>query len=136
MDYIAAEEASFASFSRLTTHTTTIAAAKSSYKQPQSTLSDKSDPPALRRCRHCKAYGNKCSKCDKSHHLPKVCRSSPRAAAVISSQVEQHGPPSYPREVDNGVDWTGGRKEGGDLFAMETEVPTRQEIGFNIGVQY
>ena len=131
MDYIAAEEASLASFSCLTTNT--IAASKSSYKQLQSTLPDKSDSPALRKCRHCgnkhlgdsspasrqehcKAYGNKCSKCEKSHHVPKMCRSSPRAAGVLSSPTDQRCPPSYPREGDNGVDWTGGRKEGGRIW--------------------
>ena len=55
VDYNAAEEASLAFFSRLTP-TNTIAAAKSSYKQLQSSLPDRSDPPALRNCKHC---GNK-----------------------------------------------------------------------------
>ena len=54
VDYIAAEEASLASFSRLTANT--IAATKSSYKQLQSSPPDRSDSPDLRKCRHC---GNK-----------------------------------------------------------------------------
>ena len=98
VDYIAAEEAAAASFSRLSN---TIAATKSSYKQQQTLHHDKNETLPLRKCKHCgkkhpgdsspdsrkeycKAYDKKCAKCDKNHHFSSVCRSAPKAAAVTT----------------------------------------------------
>ena len=101
-DYIAAEEASSASFSSLATPHT-IAGGKSSYKKqlqhPELTLPTTTcshcgarhagdSSPASRQL-HCKAYGKKCSSCEKSHHFAQVCKSRPK------NREQAAGPPGH-----------------------------------------
>ena len=157
IDYIAAEEASFASFASLQ-HPHTVAANKSSYIKLKRDRQLEETPPANTKCTHCggrhpgdnsppsrrihcKAYGKKCSNCDKPHHFPGVCKSRKKitsAAGTVTTQADQtitgsitdpsaalfhamatppsnkadNCTPSHPREVDNGVSRTSGGGQG------------------------
>ena len=98
VDYIAAEEASTASFSNMSDDHT-IAGTKSSYKQLRSHQHEKVEPVLCRFCggkhpgdmspssrqQHCKAFNKKCSKCAKQHHFAVVCQSAPKTAAPLST---------------------------------------------------
>ena len=128
VDYIAAEEASSASFLNMSAHT--IAGARSAYKQQHSGANDSSQ---LSKCKHCgskhqgdgspssrkqfcKAYDKKCSKCTKSHHFANVCRSTPSQST---------GAPVVAATTDDSV--TGALMVSANFYAMQTTIPTRHE---------
>ena len=126
VDYIAAEEASSASFSTLSL-ANTMAGTKSSYKQQQNKRPETDSGLHLVKCKHCggkhegnesrtsrqqycKAFDKKCTKCGKMHHFANVCRSSaPTAAAVTDGSV------------------TGGLISSANFYAMQTTCPTTFE---------
>jgi len=101
VDYIAAEEASSASFSSMSSKNT-IAGSKSTYKQQTGQRSTSNDLPIMVMCTHCgtkhrgnsspssrkqfcKAYDKKCTKCSKSHHFANVCKSASSVAAITTT---------------------------------------------------
>ena len=124
VDYIAAEEASSASFSSINS-AHTLGGQKSSYKKQTSLLSQGNETSIMLKCTHCgsrhqgnssvesrklncKAYDKKCTKCSKSHHFANVCKSSsPTAAAAVTDSV------------------TGGLVTPNAFYAMQSEVPSR-----------
>ena len=124
-DYIAAEEASSASFSSLATPHT-IAAGKSSYKKllhhpeplpPTTTCSHcgarhPGDSSPASRQLHCKAYGKKCSACEKSHHFAQVCKSKPKNREQVPS------PPSH-SPLTGAV-----LSDSARFYAMQTSAPS------------
>ena len=129
IDYIAAEEASSASFSSLT-NPQTIAASKSSYKQQQSNTLVPSDPPKLDKCQHCggrhpgdssqasrkqhcRAFDKKCTKCEKLHHFAPVCRSTPKTTAATITPV-----------ADNVTGAMVSNVASASFYAIQSEVPT------------
>ena len=122
VDYIAAEEASSASFSSLT-HSNTLAGQKSTYKN-QSRTQGTTEPLPLTKCshcgnkhpgdnssdsrkQHCKAYNKKCTKCAKLHHFAGVCKSTPQNAAAVT-----------------GDSVTGGLLASANFYAMVASAPT------------
>ena len=124
-DYIAAEEASSASFSSLATPHT-IAAGKSLYKKllhhpepvPSTTTCSRcgarhpgDSSPASRQL-HCKAYGKKCSACEKSHHFAQVCKSRPKNREQVASPPG-HSPPTGAVLSDSAR-----------FYAMQTSAPS------------
>ena len=125
VDYIAAEEASTASFSSMST-VHTLAGTKSAYKQQTSQRSNVNEAP-MNRCTHCgnkhegnnspgsrkqfcKAYDKKCSKCSKLHHFVNMCKSTSQVAAAV---------------VEDSV--TGGLLSSAEFYAMQVAVPTKFE---------
>ena len=129
IDYIAAEEASSASFSSLT-NPHTIAASKSSYKQQQSNTVVPSDPPKQDKCKHCggrhpgdssqasrkqhcRAFDKKCTKCEKLHHFAPVCRSTAKTTAATISPV-----------ADNVTGAMVSNVASASFYAIQSEVPT------------
>ena len=113
VDYIAAEEASSASFSNLNNPITTTIAAQSTFKRQQQLLiraaNDAITPNKCKHCggRHpgdnspasreqnCKAFGKTCTKCGKPNHFAPVCRSSPAPfpPKTVCRQPERSWPP-------------------------------------------
>ena len=126
VDYIAAEEASLASFSTISS-SHTIGAQKSTYKKQVSHGPAANGNPGMPKCTHCggkhqgdqsvesrkqycRAYDKKCTKCSKPHHFANVCKSSPpTAAATITPDASV----------------TGGLIASAAFYAMQTEVPSR-----------
>ena len=122
VDYIAAEEASTASFSCMSP-TNTIALQKSSYKKQNSQQTPQADNVVTKcthcggkhpgtnnsesRKQHCKAFDKKCTKCSKLHHFANVCKSSPTVAATTADSV------------------TGGLVTSAAFYAMQTEPPVK-----------
>ena len=133
VDYIAAEEASSASFSALS-DTNTIAA-QSSYRQQQSghradqARQDKcgycgakhsGDNSSNSRKQHCKAFDKKCSKCERSHHFASVCRSGPRTTSAAAATAA--APQGASANPVNGALITTTTASG--FYAMVTTAPT------------
>ena len=132
VDYIAAEEASSASFSTLNEFNTI--AAHSTYRQQQAgskvdqNKQDKcgycggrhgGDNSPTSRKQHCKAFDKKCSKCDRPHHFASVCRSGPKPAAAAATTVT---PKANTDNPVNGALITS--PTSNSFYAMVTEVPT------------
>ena len=132
VDYIAAEEASSASFSTLNESNTI--AAHSTYRQQQAgskvdqNKQDKcgycggrhgGDNSPTSRKQHCKAFDKKCSKCDRPHHFASVCRSGPKPAAAAATTVTPKADTDNPV---NGALITS--PTSNSFYAMVTEVPT------------
>ena len=110
VDYIAAEEASSASFSTFNSPNATIAGQSTFKKQQHQQLRPAGhDLPPLDKCKHCggrhvgdgsptsrkqhcKAYGKVCNRCGKPNHFPSVCRSAPNTAAGMPTMnVDKEG---------------------------------------------
>ena len=132
VDYVAAEEASSASFSGMSS-ASTIAGTKSSYKQLHSGQKEEPEQHICRFCgrkhqgdsspesrqHHCKAYDKKCRKCGKMHHLANVCKSSPKSAAVIVPMTTQSDP------MNGAI--TSTSHSSAAFYAMQTDPPTKSE---------
>ena len=125
VDYIAAEEASSASFSSMS-NVHTLAGTKSTYKQQASQRPNSGNTPMMK-CKHCgskrdgngsptnrkqscKAYDKKCTKCSKLHHFANVCKSSSQVTAAIT---------------DDSV--TGGLISSAEFYALQVTAPTKFE---------
>ena len=131
IDYIAAEEASSASFSSLST-TNTIAGSKSSYKKQHSYQTDKGDQTKCKYCggkhpgdqgsssrqQHCKAYNKTCTNCERLHHFASVCRSPPKTAAAAGMATTT--------DTVTGALLTDTMASAG-FYAMQTVAPTSSE---------
>ena len=137
VDYIAAEEASSASFSTLSESNTI--AANSSYKQQQvgskmdqnrqdQSKQDKcgycggrhnGDNSPSSRKQHCRAFDKKCSKCERPHHFASVCRSGPKPAAAAAATTATPKPDSD--NPVNGALITS--PTSSNLYAMVTNLP-------------
>ena len=129
VDYIAAEEASSASFSALSESSTI--AGQSTYRQ-QHQNNPRGDQVKQDKCgycggkhvgdnspssrkQHCKAYEKKCSKCERLHHFASVCRSNPKPASAAATTTPKV-------DSDNAV--TGALITSHSFYAMVSEVPT------------
>ena len=134
VDYIAAEEASSASFLSMSDHHT-VAGNKSAYKRQHFQRTGNHDPSLLVKCGHCgskhqgdntnisrkqfcKAFDKKCSKCGKSHHFANVCRSSQQTNHVGPVVAATNAP-------DEPV--TGALTVSAGFYAMQSTTPTRYE---------
>ena len=133
VDYIAAEEASSASFSGMSP-STTIAGARSSYKKLQTIRDEELEQHICRHCgrkhqgdgspdsrqHYCKAYNKKCNNCSRMHHLANVCRSSPKAAAVTT-------PPTTRPDPVNGAITSAPANFSAGFYSMQIDPPTKSE---------
>ena len=127
VDYTAAEEASSASFSTLSS-AHTIALQKSSYKKQTSQLTPHNETSSGKcthcggkhpgtgsvehRKQYCKAYDKKCTKCSKAHHFANVCKSAPAVVATTTTT---------PDSV------TGALITSGAFYAMQSVPPSRHD---------
>ena len=135
VDYIAAEEASSASFATLS-NPHTIAANRSTYNKLKHTKPPGADPsPSTSKCSHCggrhpgdssqasrqahcKAYGKKCTQCKKLYHYATVCKSGskpPTSAASTVTAPPDQGPVTGAVLSDTAM-----------FYAMQTTAPSTQ----------
>ena len=132
VDYIAAEEASSASFSSLNNPTATTIAAQSTFRKQQQLLQrgtgDANTPNKCKHCggrhagdnsptsreQHCKAFGKTCTKCGKLNHFAPVCRSS---AAPIT-------PPNNTTAKDSVTGALVDPMVPNSFYALQTSPPT------------
>ena len=139
VDYIAAEEASSASFSTLNS-AHTIAGQSTFKRQQQQQLQQQqqqnnTDPSKCRYCggrhpgdssqssrkQHCKAFDKTCTKCGKLHHFAPVCRSTPKTTAAVTTT---NTAPTSSSTTDNVTGAMVANPYSANFYAMQSEVPT------------